>query len=139
MKKTLNMIRLGSFMAAKYSSVDANTIKDRVQNTLHTALANASTAKLGVMPFVQMLKADEAAMNINVSRSGDTVTVSPPALDKPELAAKYAPLSNQIKTYLEKYLEIYPTVLNGERVEYSNFTVTLQYPFEGESDRVATL
>src|SRR5271168_4195336 len=104
MKKTLNMIKLGYFMAARYASVDANTIKDRVQNTLHSALANASTAKLGVMPFVQMLKADEAAMNINVTRSGDTITVSPPALDRPELAAKYAALPNQIKSYLEKYL-----------------------------------
>jgi hypothetical protein len=138
MNKTLNLIRLGSFLSARYAGVDANSIKDRVQSTLQTAVANASTAKLGVMPFVQMLKEDAAALNINVTRNGDTVAVSPPTLDRPELAAKYAPLSSQIKTYLERYLEVFPSILHGEPVEYHNLTVTLQYPFVG-GEPVATL
>ena len=52
------------------------------------------------MPFISMLKEDDAALNINVTRNGDQITVSPPAVDKPELAAKYATLPQQIKAYL---------------------------------------
>jgi hypothetical protein len=127
MKKVSHLIRVGALMSAKYASIDANTIKDRVQNTLKTALANASTAKLGIMPFMQMLQADQSAMNINVTRSGDTITVSPPSLEKPELSAKYAALPGQIKDYLEKYLEVYPSKLNGEQVDYHNLTCTLEF------------
>ena len=129
MKKAYqDLIRFGTLMSYKYASIDANTIKDDVRRSIQTAIANASMSeKLGIMPFIKMLKEDQAAMNINVTRDGNTVTVSQPSLDKPELASKFSDLPVQIKDYLEKYLELFPTKRNGESVDYDNLTVTLEY------------
>lgn len=129
MKKAYNHLFItAAALGNKYASYDAADMKDYVKNTLQMAVANASTAKLGIMPFISMLKEDDAALNINVTRNGDQITVSPPAVDKPELAAKYATLPQQIKAYLERNLEVFPTRKNDQSIEYHNLTVTLEYP-----------
>ena len=90
MKKGYNHLFItAAALSNKYASFDAADMKDYIKSTIQTAIANASTAKLGIMPFISMLKADDAALNINVTRNGDQITVSPPSIDKPELAAKY--------------------------------------------------
>jgi hypothetical protein len=133
------LIRLGALMSAKYANIDANTIKDRVKDTITNAVANASSGQMGIMPFVKMLKDDQANMNINVTRNGDTVTVTAPSLSRPELASKYNPLSEQIRRYLTKYMDVFPTVLNGNRISYDNLTITLSYIGEPEGEPIAGL
>jgi hypothetical protein len=138
MTKTNHLIRIARLMSAKYAGLDASTIKERVKEVLQTAIGNASTARIGILPFLQMLKADQAQLAINITRNSDSVSVSLPSLDKPELTAKYAPLSEQIKTWLEKNLEVFPTKMNGENVEYHNLTITLNYA-DNSALPVATL
>jgi hypothetical protein len=123
------LMSVAAKMAHKYASVDASTMQEEVKKALWQSVANASSHKeTGIMPFIRMLQQDQAAMNINVTRSGNSVTVSPPSLDKPEVASKYANLPGQIQAWLERNLEIFPTKRNGESVDYSNLTVTLEYP-----------
>lgn len=137
-KRTNHLIRVANLMSAKYASIDAATIATRVKEALQQAIGAASTARVGILPFLSMLKADSASFSINVVRDGNSITVSPPALDKPELAAKYAPLSGQIQSYLEKNLEIFPSKLNDQNVEYHNLTTTLTFA-DGSAQPVANL
>ena len=123
-----HLIRLGALMGAKYASIDANIIKNDVKDAIWTAIANASAGHQGIIPFIKMLQADDASMNINITRNDNTVTVSAPSLDKPELANKYVALPNEIKTYLERYLDLFPSQRNGQPVDYNNFTIMLTYP-----------
>jgi hypothetical protein len=140
MKNTLNLIRLGSFLNHKYGGIDASSIKGQVQSAIQSAIQNASSGNLGIMPFMKMLQQDRAALNINVTRDGDNIAVSVPSLDNVELEPKYALLSKQIKTYLEKYTDVFPTVINGERVNYNNLTITLSYapPLGSEPPLIAS-
>lgn len=110
--------------------MDAATLKDEVKKTLEINLANASSnpQAYNIMPFKKMLQQDQASMTINVTRDGNTVTVSEPNINPPSVASKYANLPGQIKAFLEKYLEVFPTKRNGDNVDYNNLTVTLEYP-----------
>lgn len=123
------LLSVGAKMAHKYASIDASTIQESVKNALWQSIANASNRKdSGIQPFIKMLQADQAAMNISITRNGDTIEVSPPFLDKGAVAPKYHALSSQIQNWLTKNLEVFPTKRNGESVNYNNLTVTLQYP-----------
>jgi len=123
----LELLKLADKFIHKYA-LDASTIKDEVKNAVQTAIGNASThSTLGIMPFVKMLDQDQATLAINVTRNGNNVTVSNPTVDPPDLTLKYIALPSQIKTYLERYIEVYPMKRNGELIDYDNFTVTLEY------------
>ena len=122
------VIRLGQLLANKYA-IDASTIVETVRQALWTALANASTnhTASGIMPFIKMLKEDDADMNINITRNGDQISVSPPSFSKPEIGSKYFYLPQQIVNYLEKYINVFPTKQNGDDIDYKNLTITLTY------------
>jgi hypothetical protein len=121
------VIRLGQLFGNKYA-VDASSIAETVRQSLWTALANASTVhQSGIMPFVKMLKEDDADMNINITRNGDQISVSPPSFSKPDIASKYFYLPQQIVNYLEKYINVFPAQQNGDSVDYKNLTITLTY------------
>lgn len=111
----------------KYSSIDGNKIKPTIVQDLQSALANAASLSqaTGVMPFVSMLKEDGATLAINVKRDGSTVSVSAPSVN-PD-TGRYAGLSQQVKRYLEKNIEVFPTVLNDESIDYDDVTVTLRF------------
>jgi hypothetical protein len=127
-KSELRLFKLASQFRKKYASIDANTLKDEIQQHIQDSVAHASGVKsLGIMPFMQMLATDQAALAINVTRDGSTISVSPPGVDPPELTGKYAPLSEQVKAYLEKYIELFPSQKNGETISYSNLTLSLKY------------
>ena len=99
-KSELRLFKLASQFRKKYASIDANTLKDEIQQHIQDSVAHASGVKsLIPMPFMQMLASDQGALAINVTRDGTTISVSPPGVDPPELTSKYAPLSDQIKAY----------------------------------------
>lgn len=137
-KSQFNLLKLANRFSNKYA-LDGSAIKEEVQKSIQTAVGNASTQPTsGIMPFVEMLQKDSATMYFHVTRDGENITVSVPNVESTlpnvdpakvaEMTAKYAGLPNQVKKYLERYLELYPTKRNGEPVSYSNLTVTLQYP-----------
>ena len=113
----------------KYASVDASTIKNDVTVAIRTAIANASSQQAnGIMPFLKMLNQDQADLSINVTRDGNTISVSAPTVTPTEMAPKYTNLPSQIQSYLDRNLELFPTKRNGDNVDYSNLTITLSYP-----------
>lgn len=127
-KSEQHLFKLGSQFRKKYASIDANTLKDEIQQHIQDSIAHASGVKsLGIMPFMQMLTTDQGALAITVNRDGNTISVSPPGVDPIEAAPKYAPLSDQIKAYLTKYIELFPSQKNGETINYSNLTLSLKY------------
>lgn len=127
-KSELSLFKLASQFRKKYGSVDASAIKEEIEKHIQESVAHASGVKsLGIMPFMQMLAADQAALAINVTRDGNTISVSPPGVDPPELTSKYAPLSDQVKAYLTKYNELFPSQKNGETISYNNLTLLLKY------------
>jgi Tfp pilus assembly protein PilP len=128
MKKAYqNLFKTATYLRNKYA-IDASAYRDEIKRDLEINVGNASTSPhYGIIPFRKMLAEDQATMNINVTRDGNTITVSVPNVNPPDLEPKYAPLPEQIKAFLEKYIEIYPYKRNGEYIDYNNFTVTLQY------------
>lgn len=122
-----NLLKVANKLRTKYA-LDGSTIKDEIQNIIQTALSNASDNPVsGIMPFIKMLEQDQASLAINVTRNGNNVIVSNPALTPSNVSAKYAALPGQIKKYLERYPELYPSQRNGEHVDYNNLTVTLTF------------
>lgn len=135
-KSELSLFKLASQFRKKYASIDASTLKDEIEKHIQESVAHASGVKsLGIMPFIQMLSADNAALAINVARDSNTISVSPPGVDPPELASKYALLSNQVKAYLERYIELFPSQKNGETIDYKNLNLQLKFepPPEAQS------
>jgi hypothetical protein len=111
-------------------AVDAETIRNTIITKIKNSLANASTRpeKSGIIPFTQMIEQDEASLSLTIIRNGNDISISEPSINKPELLQKYLPLSKQVKQYLEQNLELFPTKINGEAVEYNNFTFQVVFP-----------
>jgi hypothetical protein len=129
MKKSQHLIKLAEKLSNKYATVDATTIKDRIQHSIHQAVANASSQpSSGIMPFLKMLDQDQADMNIAVFRNGNNVTVSEVVVTPPQSAPRYAALPSQIQRYLERNIELFPSKYAGDDINYSNLSLTLSYP-----------
>jgi len=133
MKKSSSLFRLAERFRYKYAGVSAEDARTQVEDAVWTALHNASGNKtLGIMPFVQMVKQDGANLSFDVSRTDHfsgppTIVVSNVVADN-GMSSKYQGLIDQVKDYLEKYPELYPTQRSGVDVNYNNFTVHLTYP-----------
>lgn len=94
-------------LANKFGHKYASAARDHIQQ----AVANAASwgqKTHGIMDFPNQLKRDQATLSITVSKNGNTVTVSEPIVNPPTVAGNYAGLPNQIKAYLEKYLDLFP-------------------------------
>jgi len=113
----------------KYADIDAASMKEEISDYIQKMVANASTSPedSGIMPFLNMLKEDQATLAVNVHRDGNKVTVSAPTVNPSHVAGRYANLSGQIAKYLNKNLELFTVMKNGEDVDYDNFNFTLNY------------
>lgn len=128
MKRTQYLVRLAKLFANKYAGVDAQSIVGEVQQSLTTAIANASSHReSGIMPFMSMLSQDGASLTLSVTRNGNEVLVSPPNVNPGSAAPRYSALPQQIEAYLKRYLDVFPTVRNGEPVQYSDLAMTLTF------------
>lgn len=74
------------------------------------------------MPFMQMLKQDQASLTLKLSKSGKNITVTGLTVSDPALTNKYQPLGQQVKNYLEKNWELFPN-----NVDYGTFNFDLNY------------
>lgn len=137
MKKSQRNLLVLAHKFQKYANVNAEDIRADIEPYIWTNLRNAAGQRqYGIIPFVQMATDDGINLSFDVTRDDRTITVSnleiQPA-DKANLLSKYQPLAAQIKAFLEKYYEIYPTKKNGVDVDYNHFTIHLDYPVMGGS------
>lgn len=126
-KSQFNLLKLASKFK-KYADIDANEIKQSIQDYITQQVANAAsnTNYTGVMDFNSKLMEGET-LSLNVTRDGDDVAVSSVSCNPSEIAGRFNGLQNQIKQYLQKNIELYTSKHNGEDVDYDNFTITLIY------------
>lgn len=132
MKKSQSNLLFLADKFKKYANVNAEDMRANIEIGIWTNLKNAAGQRqYGIIPFVQMSTDDGINLSFDVTRDDRTVTVSnleiQPA-DKANLLSKYQPLVTQIKAFLEKYYEVYPTKKNGEDIDYNHFTIHLNYP-----------
>lgn len=115
MKNLQKLIKVAARFQAKYGQ---ESVEQTIQRTLAAA---AGREGLGIMNFPQMLKADKASLRLYITKNGKNIFVSDPSLTTSNLASKYAALPEQIKKYLEKYIEVFPhdTPNQTFAVEYS--------------------
>ncbi len=112
-------------------AIEAEGLRNVVIADVKKALENASTQgveKTSVMPFIAMLQQDQATLSMTLMRDKDEVSITNLSVSKPELAGKYGALSDQCTRYLNKNLELFPTVANGEAINYDRFTCQLTFP-----------
>ena len=132
MKKSHRLLFALAEKFNKYANVNAETYRSEIEPHIWINLRNAAGQRqYGIIPFVQMATDDGIDLSFDVIRDDRTITVSnlnvsPP--DKNDLLPKYQPLAAQVKSFLEKYWEIYPSKRNGEDLDYKNFTVHLNFP-----------
>jgi hypothetical protein len=134
MKKSQRHLLVLAKKFEKYANRNAEDYRSEIESDIWTNLRNAAGQRqYGIIPFPQMATTDGINLSFDVTNNDRTITVSnlniAPA-EKNNLLPKYQPLTTQIKAFLEKYWEIYPTKRNGEELDYSNFTVHLSYPNE---------
>jgi hypothetical protein len=130
MKKKISY--LFARLQMKYAGLDASTILPEVQSILKTNIANASTRpETGLIPFMKMLKADNASLSISIARNGDEVICSNVIVSPSSVSAKYSKLPEQIEKYLSGHLELFPTMRGNESVNYSNLTIPLEFGGNG--------
>ena len=138
MEKSRHLIKLAQKLSNKYAGINAESFRTQIENSIWTALRNASTVQSsGIMPFTRMAKQDGVTVSFDVTRDDSsmgapTITVSEIQVNPAGHLAAYQPLAEQVKNYLERYPELYPTVVSGVKISYSNFTVSLSYPAQGE-------
>lgn len=126
MKHSDYMIRLAARLEIKYAAIEAQSLINEIQKTITTAVGNASSYQSsGIMPFLTMLQKDGASLSLNVMRNGDDITVSSATVNPGEFAPKYSALPLQVQRYLEKNLRVFPSLRNGESINYHNLTLTL--------------
>lgn len=124
---TFNILKLAAKLRNKYA-IDANDMKGEIQQQIQSTIENASTApNSGIMPFMNMLKEDGASLAINVKRDGNTISVSAPSVQPGNVAGRYADLPNQIKNYLQKNIELFPSKRNEDSVDYDDLVIRLFY------------
>lgn len=123
------LLKLAHKFQDKYAQ-DGQTL----QQIIEAAAGSGEKSENGIMNFPAQLKADQADMTINVTKSsaflgGFDFEVSPPTLDPPQVAAKYAALPAQIKKYLDRHGKYFPQVPMG--------TSTLSYSGKSAEPGVA--
>ena len=95
-------------LAAKFQTKYAQSaVEEQIKSTIANA-ASWGPQVHGIMNFPEQLKKDQADMTLRVSKRGHTITVDPPMLNPASVYFNYAELPNQIKSYLEKYIEVFP-------------------------------
>jgi hypothetical protein len=108
--------------------ISASFVRDQAQSNIQSAVLNAaSNPANGIINFPKMLQDGNETLALNVVRSGDKVLVSVPTVSPPTEANKYFPLRQQIQTYLQNNLQLFPELHDKRPVEYNNFTITLNY------------
>ena len=139
MEKSRRLIKLAQKLSNKYASINAESFRSQIETAVWTALRNASTVQSsGIMPFVRMAKQDGVTVSFDVTRNdsgmgGTTITVSEIQVAPAGHLAAYQALAQQVKTYLEKNPELYPTVAGDTKLSYNNFTISLSYPNLGQT------
>jgi hypothetical protein len=134
MEKSRHLIKLAQKLSNKYAGMNAEIFRSQIETAVWTAIRNASTSQSsGIMPFVRMAQKDGVTVSFDVTRNdssmgGTTITVSEIQVNPAGHLADYQPLAGQVKTYLEKNPELYPTVASGIKLNYDNFTISLSYP-----------
>ena len=105
MKKSQELLlKLASKFQTKYASSTEDDIKRDIANA-----AAWGPEVHGIMNFPEQLVKDQATMTITVSKRGRTITVGTPQLNPASVYFTYAELPGQIKNYLEKYPELFPS------------------------------
>lgn len=115
-KSQAQLLKLASKFQNKYAQ---SAVQDTIQQAVSSA-ASWGQKTHGIMNFPEQLKKDQASLSMNVSKSGKTITVSPPTVNPGEYAPNYSSLPMQVKSYLEKYLELFPK-------DVGDVELTLQY------------
>ena len=123
------LLKLAHKFQDKYAQ-DGQTLQQIIENAAGYGEKSAN----GIMNFPAQLKADQADLSINVTKSsammgGFNIEVSPPTVDPAQFAPKYARLPEQIKKYLEKHISNFPQVPEG--------TSTLTYSGKSSEPGVA--
>lgn len=140
MKKSQRTLLSLAAKFKKYAGVSAENYRQEIESHIWLNLKNAAGQRqYGIIPFVQMATSDGLDLSFDVTRNDRTITVSNLSIspgDKSNLLPKYQSLITSIKSFLEKYWEIYPSKRNGEDLDYDNFTVHLVYP-NGSPSQVA--
>lgn len=132
MKKSQYLVSLAEKLSNKYASLNAEDFRSQVDGSIETAIRNASTQQSsGIMPFVRMSQQDGAGISFDVTRtdgwSAPTIIVDNLVVEPSNLASKYQTLPQQVKAYLDRYPELYPTERSGVDIKYSNYTTHLNY------------
>jgi hypothetical protein len=129
MEKSRQLIKLAKKLSNKYAGINAESLRPQVETAIWTALRNASTsASHQLMPFFSMVKQDGVTLTFDVIRDDNTITVDSLQVQPPGHLEKYQVLAQQVKDYLEQFIELYPSVISGVKIEYHNFRIHLQYP-----------
>jgi hypothetical protein len=125
-----NMLKL----AAQFGkfAVDASTIKNKIELHIYQQLLNASSWKAHeMMPFDSMAKQDDITLTIDLIKDDERTTVSAiwiqPADKSNTLMPKYEPLKEQVSKYLTKNSELFPQMIDGDKVQYNNLALRLVY------------
>lgn len=139
MEKSRHLIKLAKKLSNKYAGLNAESFRPQIENAIWTALRNASTVQSsGIMPFIRMAKKDGVTISFDVTRN-DTWSGAPNIIVSEIQAtpvghlAAYQALAGQVKDYLEKYPELYPTLVSGVKLNYDNFMIHLMYPSADEA------
>jgi hypothetical protein len=129
MEKSRRLIKLAQKLSNKYAGINADNLRPQVETSIWTALRNASTsASHELMPFFSMVKQDGVTLSFDVTRDDNAVTVDSLQLQPAGHLEKYQSLPEQVKDYLEKYLELFPSKVSGVNIDYHNFRMHLVYP-----------
>lgn len=133
-----HLYRFARLLQVKYLSKTAQSAENQrssIVEHIKQAVVNASSwgqKTHGIMPFMQMLQQDGATLSLNLVKQGKSISVTGLTVSNPALIAKYQPLGNQVKNYLEKNWELFPN-----NVEYgSGFAFTLEFAPEGNSQAI---
>jgi|SRR6185369_6827583 len=117
------LLKLAAKFQDKYAQ-DGQTLQQIIENAASYGEKSAN----GIMNFPAQLKADQADLSINVTKStgmmgGFNVEVSQPIVEPAQHAPKYARLPEQIKKYLDKHISSFPQIPEGtSTLNYSGKT-----------------
>lgn len=107
-KSCIQVFKIAAKILNKYA--DGPAVQAHIQQSIANA---ASRPALGIMPFPQMLETDKASLKAIITKSGGNITVSGLDVQPKVFEPKYAALPAQIKSYLEKYIDLFPTGTNS--------------------------
>lgn len=135
----MSLYRFAKLLEVKYltkKAVDAESMRSQIEETIKQAIANAASwgQKVhGIMPFMQMIQQDGVTLTLQITKSGKDIPSVTVNVSNPALASKYQALSQQVKNYLEKNWELFPSRSNGDSVDYGTFVFQVSYDGAGNS------